>query len=181
MFTKLTTTFETPLYAVTSGLKTFTGTEVDGIKQGIDYKKIWSPDAERLYSILPKQYWDDFHLTVMTINCRIPPHTDTEIISTINFYITTDNCRTVFYKSKVDTPRTFQIENQTDGYIYADSDLEPVDSFVAEPGDIWLLDVKQIHSVEPQGDIKLRKAITLGSFKHDYHAVKAMLESTGCV
>jgi hypothetical protein len=179
MFTKLTTTFETPLYAVTSGLKTFTGTEVDGVLQGIDYKKIWSPDAAKLYSILPARYWEDFHLTVMTINCRIPPHTDTEIISTINFYITTDNCRTVFYKSKVDTPRTFQIENQTDGYIYNEEDLEAVDGFVAEPGDVWLLDVKQIHSVEPLGDITLRKAVTLGSFKHDYQAVRSMLEETG--
>jgi hypothetical protein len=181
MFTKLTTTFETPLYIVTAGAKTFTGAEIDGIKMGIDYKKIWSPDAVKFYSILPKRYWDDFHLTVMTINCRIPPHTDTEIVSSINFYIETDNCRTVFHKPKIDNPRTFQIENQTDGYIFNEEDLEAVDSFVAEPGDVWLLDVKQIHSVEPLGDIKLRKAVTLGSFKHDYRAVRAMLEETGNV
>jgi len=181
MFTKLKNTFETPIYIVTSGLKTFTGTEVDGVKQGIDYKKIWSPDAEQLYSILPERYWNDFHLTVMTINRRIPPHTDTEIISTINFYIETENCETVFYKSKVDNPRTFQIENQTDGYIFMDEDLEPVASFIAKPNEIWLLDVKEIHSVEPLGDIKLRKAVTLGSFKHDYNAVRAMLEETGCI
>ena len=54
MFTKLTTTFETPLYAVTSGLKTFTGEQVDGVMQWIDYKKIWSPDADKRYSVLPE-------------------------------------------------------------------------------------------------------------------------------
>jgi len=181
MFTKLTTTFETPLYAVTSGLKTFTGTEVNGIKQGIDYKKIWSPDAKDLYSILPEQYWNDFHLTVMTINCRIPPHTDTEIVSTINFYVETQNCRTVFYRQLVDNPHTFQIENQTDGFIYNEAELEEVGSFVATPGDVWLLDVKQIHSVEPQGEFSFRKAITLGTFKHRYNDVLDMLRETDSI
>jgi len=173
MFTKLTKPFETPLYIVTDGLKTFTG--VDG--RGIDYKKIWSPDAEKLFSILPRRYWDDFHLTVMTINTRIPPHTDTEIKTTINFYIRTDNCRTVFYRAKTSEPTTFQIENQTDGFIFEDSDLEAVDSFVAQPNETWVLDVKQIHSVEPTGEV-LRTAVTVGTHVHEYAAVIEMLRET---
>lgn len=181
MFCKLKCGFEEPLYIVTQGLKTFTGVELDGEKKGIDYKKIWSPDAEKIYSILPKRYWDDFHLTVMTINCEIPPHTDTEIISTINFYIKTDNCRTVFYDKKTSDAKTIQIENQTDGFIYYKEDLIEVDSFIAQPNEIWLLDVKKVHSVEPMGEIKLRKAITLGSFIHDYDAVVEMLKETGCL
>lgn len=181
MFCKLNCGFEEPLYIVTQGLKTFTGVELGGEKKGIDYKKIWSPDVEKIYSILPKRYWDDFHLTVMTINCEIPPHTDTEIISTINFYIKTDNCRTVFYDKKSSTPKTLQIENQTDGFIYYKEDLIEVDSFIAQPNEIWLLDVKKIHAVEPVGEIKLRKAITLGSFVHDYNAVVEMLKETECL
>jgi hypothetical protein len=177
MFCKLTTTFEKPLYIVTEGLKTFTGVDEDGEKKGIDYKKIWSPDTEKLYSVVPRRYWDDFHLTVMTINRAIPPHTDTEIITTINFYIETGGARTVFYEPAVDNPRTVQIENQTDGYIYYPEDLKEVDSFVAKDYEIWCLDVKKIHSVE--GDVTSRKAVTMGTFKHKYEDVVEMFKETG--
>lgn len=175
MFVRLNSTFEKPLYTVTQGLKTFTGVD----NQGIDYKKIWSPDAEKLYSVLPKRYWPDFHLTVMTINRPIPPHTDTEIITTINFYIETSGAKTVFYRPTVDNPRTLQIENQTDGHIYFEDELEEVDSFVAQDFEIWCLDVKKIHSV--QGTISLRKAVTLGTFIHPYDNVVEMLKETGNV
>jgi hypothetical protein len=175
MFCKLNTTFEKPLYIVTEGLKTFTGVD----DKGIDYKKIWSPDAEKLLSVLPKRYWDDFHLTVMTINRPIPPHTDTEIITTINFYIETGGATTVFYESIVDEPRMFQIENQTDGYIYYPEDLKQVGSFIAKDLEIWCLDVKKIHAVE--GNVSLRKAVTLGTFKHKYEDVIEMFKETGCL
>jgi len=115
----------------------------------------------------------------MTINCKIPPHTDTEIITSINFYLQTEGCRTVFYKPKVDAPRTAQVENQTNGHIYFEEDLEEVDSFVAKDFEVWALDVTQIHSV--QGDFKLRKAITLGTFVHKYKDVVEMLKETGNV
>ena len=174
MFTKLETAFEKPLYAVTDTLKTF---KVDGV--GIDYKKIWSPEAEKIYSVLPKRYWQDFHLTVMTINCIIPPHTDTEIITSINFYMQTEGCTTTFYKPKVDNPNTMQIVNQTNGHIFFEEDLIEVDSFVAKDYEIWLLDVSQIHGVK--GEFKLRKAITLGTFIHKYEDVLEMLKETNNV
>lgn len=180
MFCKLNRSFDKPLYAVTDGLKTFTGVNVGGEKKGIDYKKIWSPDAESLLSVIPKRYWDDFHLTLMTINREIPPHTDTEIVTTINFYIQSGGeARTVFFEPTVDNPRTTQVENQTDGFIYFIEDLKEVDSFTAKDFDIWVLDVKKIHSVE--GDVTLRKAVTLGTFVHKYDAVVDMLKETGCL
>lgn len=179
MFAKLNKSFETPIYAVIAGLKTFTGTDIDGVKKGIDYKKIWSPDSAKLYGVLPERYHKDFHLTVMTINAAIPPHTDTEIITTINFYVYTDNCKTTFYNLKTDTPKKYQIENQTDGYIFDVGDLEEVSSFVAKPNETWVLDVKKVHGVEPLGEIKLRKAITLGTRIHNYDAVCEMLRETG--
>jgi hypothetical protein len=175
MYCKLNKTFQIPIYAVTDGLKTFTG-END---KGIDYKKIWSPESEFIYGVLPERYWNDFHLTIMTINRDIPAHTDTEIITTINFYIKTDNCRTVFFEPIVEEPRKFQIKNQTDGYIFNEEDLKEIDSFVAKDNEVWVLDVKKIHSV--QGNPTLRKAITLGTRIHNYEAVCEMLKETGCV
>jgi hypothetical protein len=180
MFCKLNKSFDKPLYVVTDGLKTFTGIKEGDEKKGIDYKKIWSPDAEALLSVIPKRYWDDFHLTLMTINREIPPHTDTEIVTTINFYIQAGGkARTIFFEPIVDEPRTVQVENQTDGYIYFKEDLKEVNSFTARDFDIWVLDVKKIHSVE--GDITLRTAVTLGTFIHKYDDVVEMLKETGCL
>jgi hypothetical protein len=173
MFARLEKTFEKPLYAITDPLKSFKGDN----GKGIDYKKIWSPEAEKLYGILPRRYWQDFHLTIMTIDCIIPPHTDTEIITSINFYLQTEGCKTVFYKPKNNDLKTIQVKNQTNGHIYFEEDLIEVDSFIAKDFEIWLLDVTQIHGV--QGNFNLRKALTLGTFIHKYEDVLKMLKETG--
>lgn len=175
MFTKLTSTFEKPIYTTTQDLKQFKGE--DG--KGIQYKLIWSPEIEKLYSVLPKRYWGDFHASEMKIDCAVPPHTDTEILTSINFYIQTEGCRTVFFEKQVDDPKTFKLEQQTNGRIFYPEDLKEVASFIAKDNEIWLLDVTQIHSVE--GNVNLRKAITLGTFKHKYNEVIKMLEETGNV
>ena len=175
MFARLEKTFEKPLYAITDPLKSFK----DENGRGIDYKKVWSPEAEKIYGILPKRYWQDFHLTIMTIDCIIPPHTDTEIITSINFYLQTEGCRTVFYKPKNNDLKTIQVKNQTNGHIYFEEDLIEVDSFIAKDFEVWLLDVTKIHGV--QGDFNLRKALTLGTFVHKYEDVLNMLKETGNV
>lgn len=175
MFAKLQKSFEKPIYAITDSLKTFKGEN----GKGIDYKKVWSPESEKVYKFLPERYWDDFHLTIMTIDCIIPPHTDTEIVTSINFYLQTESCKTTFYQTKNDTPKTIQIKNQTDGHIYFEEDLIEIGSFVAKDMEIWVLDVSKIHGVT--GDFKLRKALTLGTFVHKYEDVIKMLEETGNV
>lgn len=172
MFVKLKKTFEKPLYAITDPLKSFKGEN----GKGIDYKKVWSPEVEKIYSILPRRYWQDFHLTIMTIDCIIPPHTDTEIVTSINFYLQTEGCRTVFYKPKGDDLKTVQVKNQTNGHIYFEEDLDEVDSFIAKDFEIWLLDVTKIHGVK--GNFNLRKALTLGTFTHKYKDVLEMLKET---
>ena len=175
MFTKINYEFSKPIYAVTQGLNTFTGID----KKGIDYKKIWSPEPEVMYRILPERYWEDFHLTVMTINREIPPHTDSDILTTINFYIETDDCKTVYYEPISNDLKTFQIENQTNGFIYKKEQLKEVGSFVAQPMEVWLLDVKNIHSVESDKEQPFRKAVTLGTKKYNFDDVCNMLKETG--
>lgn len=169
MFCKLNTTFERPIYTTIQDLKAFKGE--DG--KGIQYKLVWSPEIEKIYNILPEQYWKDFHVSEMKIDCAVPPHTDTEIITSINFYIQTEGCKTTFYKKNVDDPRTFKMEQQTNGRIFHIDDLTEVDSFVAKDFEVWILDVTQIHGVE--GNFNLRKAITLGTFVHKYDDVIKML------
>jgi len=115
---------------------------------GINYSTVSSPDAHLVYSVIPEQYRKNFYLALMEVNTFIPPHIDTGVMSTINFYIKADGCTTQFYdfkdgadKSRVDTK----------GYVYDIKDLEERDSFVAGDGDAYLLDTTQIHAVWDMG------------------------------
>lgn len=175
MFCKLNTVFEKPIYTTTQNLKSFLGE--DG--KGIQYKLVWTPETEKIYNILPQKYWKDFHISEMKIDCAVPPHTDTEIITSINFYLQTEGCRTIFYQPKIQNPRTLQIKNQTNGHIFYEEDLVEVDSFIAKDFEVWVLDVSQIHSVK--GNVTLRKAITLGTFQHKYEDVIEMLKENNVV
>lgn len=187
MFVKLKHKFDKPLYAVTDRLSTFTGNDGEGNERGTYYDRIWSPDQEKFFSVIPKRYWNDFHLTLITVNHYLPPHVDSNIVSTINFYFQPQRCKTSFYKLNVETPKGYYLTNQTDGHCYYPEELDEVGSFIAEPGDAYLLDIKQIHGVLPLDDNKplgpdnLRKAITIGSLVHDYDAVYAMLQETGSI
>lgn len=177
MFCRVEVEFDKPIYMINGGLKTFTSVDDEGNIKGITYNKIWSPDMNNFYKIIPEKYRDDFCLSIMNINCAVPPHTDTEILVTINFYVETSGARTVFYESIVDKPRTTQIENQTDGYLYFEEDLKETGSFIAKDYEVWVLDVKKIHSVI--GNLKTRKAVTLSTNTHSYEDVIAMIKESG--
>jgi len=128
--------------------------------------------------MIPKKYHKDFSITIMKVNAEIPPHTDSGIKSTINFYIQTGNCLTQFYKLATDKPKTKQVKNQSDGVIYNEDDLMRTTSFMAEPGDAWLLDVTVPHSVKPGGNFKERLAIAMSSTLC-YDEVKQILTTAG--
>lgn len=131
-----------------------------------------------LDSILPKEYHKFFFMTIMQINREIPPHTDSGIKSTINFYIKTDDCLTQFYKFNTDKPKTKQVENQSDGYIFDLDDLIPTESFIAKPNEGWVLDVTKPHSVIPQSEFKERLAVAFSS-ELEYDVVCDILKDEG--
>jgi hypothetical protein len=181
MFVKLNKQFEKPLFIVSGDLNTFSGVDDNGKQIGVFYKSIFSPDKDKVYKVVPKKYWPDFDMTLMTINHKCPPHIDNNIISSINFYIETHNYKTVFYKNKdtIDDSKIWRLDNQTDGCMFNYDVVEETGSFIAQPNDIWLLDVKKIHSVEPLGEMKIRKAITLATNKHKFEDVCNMMKETG--
>jgi hypothetical protein len=153
------------------------GETVNGEFKGIEYLLI-DTVAEELWSVIPKKERVNFFMTMMRVNTAIPPHTDSGIQSTINFYIRTDNCLTQFYKLKTNSPKTRQVNNQTDGHIFDINELDVVDAFVAEPNSAWLLDVTQPHAVIPQDKFTERAAIVLSS-KLAYEQVADLLRITG--
>lgn len=144
--------------------------------RGIQYYHIHTIDEEAIFSVIPERFQNDFCLTLMSVNCEIPPHTDSGILTTINFYIQTEDCETNFFEQRVGKARTKQIENQTDGFIFDEADLELIGGFIAKPNEAWLLDVTKPHSVKPRGEIKERLALSLSTGDHDYQAVFNLLK-----
>lgn len=138
-----------------------------------------------MYKLLPERYHDDFFITEMVISEPVPPHTDSQILTTINFYINTGDCSTIFYKFR--DPNNidyFKLSNQTTGAIFTKDNLDVLGSFVAMPADIYLLDVTVPHSIEHNNklisSIK-RTALCLQSFKYGYDAVLEMLKETNSI
>lgn len=148
---------------------------------GIKYSYINMNEPEKLINIFPESQRKNCTLSVMDINYNIPPHTDSSISAIINFYIKSDNCITQFYKIKTEKYKTMKIQNQTDGVIFDEDDLEKTVSFVAEDCDAYLLDVSQPHSVFSADNRQIiqRKAITLQIIGLEYEEAKQMLVETG--
>lgn len=64
--------------------------------------------------------------------------------------------------------------------VYTFDDVYEIGSFVAQPGEAYMLDVRIPHNVEPLGgDAKLRKAFALRTQLYDYSQVYEMLQETG--
>jgi hypothetical protein len=171
-FCKLTKEFSIPNYKILEVQMSFMQGD-----RGIAYHYA-NFDNFDLFDIVPAQYKDYFTVTVMRINAQIPPHTDSGIKSTINIYIDTDDCVTQFYKFKNTDPATQQVANQTDGFIFDETDLEKTNSFIAKPNQAWLLDVSQPHAVIPHDDFNERTAIAISSTLA-YNVVQDILKETG--
>tara|TARA_R100000742_G_C4243420_1_gene62706 strand:+ start:263 stop:784 length:522 start_codon:yes stop_codon:yes gene_type:complete len=128
----------------------------DNIFKGLWYSGI---TLKEKLDIIPKKYASEFFTIFLEANTYIIPHTDSNTKAVINFYIETSNCLTQFYEIK-ENAKPSQINNQTDGYIYNLKDLIKKESFIAQSGDIYILDVSKVHSVIPLDDKEIhRKAI----------------------
>ena len=189
MFVKLKHKFDTPIFTTIEGLESFAGLE----GKGVYHKRVWSPEIEQFYSVIPKRYWDDFEFTLMTINNYIYPHIDNDLISAINFYINTDNGsgRTVYYEPKehakpINDRPALQVnaENFNDGKVklvgdyYYQEDVREIASFTAFDNEAYLIDVTKVHNVVVNENFKLRKALALRTKKYSYIEVYDMLKET---
>ena len=179
MFAKLKNEFVIEQYKVHDLNISFGIGEGDAFK-GIRYNTVTSPIALKLYEVIPTEFRHMFGISLMTINTTIPPHTDSGIKCTINFYIKTQDCVTQFYKFKDNNPGRIQIANQTDGYIFKPEDVTATESFVAQPNEAWILDVSKPHGVTPMHDLASERiAISLATRTFSYEQVYDMLVGTG--
>ena len=153
------------------------GLNVDNEFRGIWYSGIKEDPDFELKKYIPKKYRNNFIVQLMEVNFFILPHIDSGGKSVINFYIETDKCLTQFYEIKKGS-KPFQIDNQTDGCVYDVKDLDKGPSFIARPGDVYILDVSKVHSVIPLGEEKVkRKAFCLSSSELNFNElVKIMTQ-----
>ena len=169
-FEKLNIKIDTPSYEV--GKKE--------LEYGIDinnkFNGLWYSDLKinEQVDLIPKKYKSAFYLLFLEANSYILPHSDSGPTAVINFYIETNNCATQFYEIK-NNAEPYQIENQTDGCVYNLDDLIETKSFIAQPGDVYILDVSKVHSVIPLDNNEInRKAICFSTNSLNFDEVKRM-------
>ena len=161
MFTKLPIKLNIPDFQ-SHNLEISYGVDTNEGFRGIQYLSVSTSQKDKILELIPEQHRDKFELSLMRINACVPIHTDSGTKCTINFYIEPNGYKTSFYKPIVEEPRVFRIKNQTDGAIFNPEDLIEVSSFIAEPNEVFLLDVTKPHGIVGDAS-KERIAITLGS------------------
>lgn len=176
MFAKLNSSFKDVEYSKLDSRIKF-GETINGQFKGIEYFNV--DGVQFLFDLIPPEHRDNFCVTLMRINTDVPPHTDTGINVTINLYLRTDDCITQFYKFKNANPKVNQVENQTNGFIFDENDLEKEHNFMAEDGDVWVLDVSRPHSVKSTGILTERLGLSLATNTYSYDEVCNMLKDTG--
>ena len=150
------------------------------LEYGIDidnkFNGLWYSDLKitEHIDLIPEKHKSDFYLLFLEANSFILPHSDSGPTAVINFYIETNNCATQFYKMK-DNAEPYQIENQTNGCVYNLDDLIETESFIAQPGDVYILNVSKVHSVIPLNNTEInRKAICFSTDSLTFDEVEMM-------
>ena len=174
-FKKLDLEFNLPKVKIAEIARWY-GIELENEFRGIWYNNIEDQDNCSLKACLPKENRDLFNLHLMQINSLIFPHTDSNGSCAINFYMHTNKCITQFYELK-ENVKGKKIKNQTDGNVYELKDLNMGPSFMAEPGDVYLLNTSKPHSVSPPTDESvLRTAFCLWTNAFTFSEVEEMFE-----
>ena len=180
---------------------------VESFDKVLEYYEVQLPTHIRtkIEGLVPAHYRNDFYLSLLRSTTGVPPHKDSEIRATINIYIQGGGYSTHFYDTKNETVTGSSIqsdvhiniedhyENEDDAEAATHYDYEDViqkSSFKAKNGSAYLLDVTQIHSVEPfnienvnkpDDDKNERLAFTFATAEHSFADVHRMLKETGNV
>lgn len=148
------------------------------------YHEVTGQCETLLDKCIPERFHEGFTVALMEISAMVGPHTDSEILVTINHYFQTNNEGTVFYtfKKNIVSPTVGQIRNQTTGHVFRKQELDVYGSFVAKENETWILDVTKPHSVyTPDKQTKLRKAIVLQTRVYTYDQVLEMIKEKGII
>lgn len=173
-FAKLNKKFDVSNFTETTLINEYA---IDG--KGIGFYNIDNYNRNLILSVIPERHRHEFFVREMKINRNIPPHTDSYVYATINFYVKAMDCQTNFF-NKVDASLGVKMTTQTTGRTFKENDLKHAGSFIAESGDAWLLDVSSPHSVKNLSAVPVdRIALVLQSSNYTFDQTYAMLQETG--
>lgn len=121
--------------------------------------------------------------------CKIPPtailyahitgqgllgaHIDHGTLTCLNFYISANEDRTIFFEKKDKHKSGELYPGKTEANIYDIEDLNPVGQFVACSNESYLLNVSKIHCVHKVNDSKR----SFVNFAWNYHTYQEVLEN----
>jgi hypothetical protein len=148
--------------------------ELDAAGHKIQYFNVTSNYVDRFIASLG-EYGQHFYTSFVSIDTAVPPHTDIVDWVNINFYIETGNYTTTFYKSDEHSSRATYADHG-DGHTYNIKELEPIDSFVANPGDVYILNGKTVHGVSSNNQLP-RKFLQVSTNKLEYDQVLDILSN----
>ncbi len=120
-------------------------------------------------------YRQHFYSSYVSVDSSVPPHTDIVDRVNINFYIETGGYQTTFYQSR-DHDSKWTYADHGDGHVYNMDSLEQIGSFVAQPGDVYVLNGKIIHGVS-SAMAQPRKFLQVSANDLDYDQVLDILDS----
>lgn len=149
--------------------------ELDAAGKKIQYLNVQSDFLDKFIASLGP-YGKHFYTSFVDIETDVPPHTDIVDSVSLNFYIETGGYKTTFYKSKEGSFKQTYADHG-DGHVYSLNDLEILDYFIAEPGDVYLLNGKVIHGVNSDGAKLSRKFLQLSTNDLDYNQVATIMRN----
>ena len=148
--------------------------ELDTAGNKIQYFNVVSRSMDEFIASLG-EYSRHFYTSFVNIETNVPPHTDIVDKVSFNFYIETGDYRTTFYNSR-DGSSKLTYADHGDGHVYNIDELEPIDSFVANPGDVYLLNGKIIHGVSSNNRLP-RKFLQVSASDLEYDQVLGILNN----
>jgi hypothetical protein len=84
----------------------------------------------------------------------LAPHIHLEEQCVINFYQQTFGEKTAFWEGEIERDDRWTTDNGN-GYMNVNPEkIRAVESFIAQPGDVWILNTRQPHSVSIEGDTR---------------------------
>lgn len=146
------------------------GIEENGKFIGVEYGEFFIQDRkskqsfDNLLNIIPENKKKYFNQSYMFANHTVYPHIDDNINSSINIYVKVNGGKTTFHKKKSDDVKDIKnVIGRFGGEYSKDSKSEFIDftdvkdicSFVAEIGDVYIVNTNILHSVTRDKDNRI--------------------------
>ena len=146
------------------------GIEENGKFIGVEYGDFFIQDRkskqsfDNLFNIIPENKKKYFNQSYMFANHTVYPHIDDNINSSINIYVKVNGGKTTFHKKKSDDVKDIknvigrfggEYSKDSKSEFIAFTDVKDICSFVAEIGDVYIVNTNILHSVTKDKDNRI--------------------------